>query len=125
MFLLVIADLLFLVKTVGIYKNLPKEAKKVNLSVFKSPKTHKLLLAFAASIAYAFLMESLGFFLASILYGIVMSAILGMRNPIKLIVISLGLTVAIYAVFAWALDIMVPRGAGSLYYFGLWLEALL
>ena len=70
-------------------------------------------------------MEPLGFFLASLLYGIVMSAILGMRNPIKLVLISLSLTVAIYAIFVWALDIMVPRGAGSLYYFGLWLETLI
>lgn len=125
MFLLVIADLLFLAKTIGVYKSLPKEAKKVDLSVFKSPRTHKLLLAFAATIAYAAIMEPLGFFLASLLYGIVMSAILGMRNPIKLVLISLSLTVAIYAIFVWALDIMVPRGAGSLYYFGLWLETLI
>ena len=39
MFLLVIADLLFLAKTIGVYKSLPKEAKKVDLSVFKSPRT--------------------------------------------------------------------------------------
>lgn len=125
MFLLVIADILFVAKTIEVYKKLPKEAKKVDLSVFKATSTHRLLLAFAVTIGYTVIMEPLGFFLSSILYGIAISAILGMRNPIKLVLIGLGLSLLIYAIFVWALDIMVPRGADSLYYFGLWLETLL
>lgn len=125
MMLLVAADLIFLAKTVEIYRKLPKEAKKVDFSFMKAVSTHRLLLAFVATIAYALLMEPVGFFISTILFGIVMSAILGQRNPIKLVGASVLITVAIYAIFVWGLDVMVPRGRAPLYYFGLWLETLI
>lgn len=125
MMLLLAADLIFVAKTVSIYKKLPAESKKVDLSVFKKASTHRLLLAFAATIGYFAIMELLGFFLSSILYAIVMSAILGLRHPLKLVLSSVCITLVIYAIFVWGLDIMVPRGRGGLYYFGLWLETLI
>ena len=63
--------------------------------------------------------------IATILFGMAMGAILGQRNPIKLLLASVVITLAIYAIFVWGLDVMVPRGKAPIYYFGLWLEMLI
>lgn len=125
MFLLAVADIIFAVKTFGIYKKMPKEEKRLDLSFASDPKIHKLLLSFVLTIAYAFVLQPLGFFIATFIYAMLLSVILGLKNIPKLVISSLVITAAIYAIFVWALDIMVPRGAGPLYYFGLWLETLL
>ena len=54
-----------------------------------------------------------------------MGALLGQRNPIKLLLASVVITLVIYAIFVWGLDVMVPRGKAPIYYFGLWLEMLI
>ncbi len=125
MCLLIVADLIFVAKTWGVYKNLPKESKKVDFSFMKNSRIKKLLLAFALTVAYAFVLNPLGFFIATLLYAMALSAILGLTHIGKLVLSSVVITIAIYAIFVWSLDIMVPRGAGPLYYFGLWLETLL
>ena len=125
MFLLIVADLIFAAKTFGVYKKIPKEAKKVDFSFMNTSKIRRLLLAFLLTIVYAFVMTPLGFYISTFLYAILLSAILGLKNIVKLVLSSFVITTAIYAIFVWALDIMVPRGAGALYYFGLWLETLL
>lgn len=124
MFLLVCADLIFIAKTFRIFKNLPKEERKLDLGFLKDNRIHKLLAAFALTIVYAFVMQLLGFFIATVLYGMCLSAILGLHSIVKLFLSSLIITLVIYVIFVWALDIMVPRGVGPLYYFGLWLETL-
>ena len=67
--LLVIADALFLAKTVGIYRKLPKSEIKADFSFMKSAKIHRLLLAFIATIAYVAILEIVGYVIATILYG--------------------------------------------------------
>lgn len=125
MFLLAVADIIFAAKTVGIYKNLPKEEKKLDLSFLGETKIRKLLLSFILTIVYAFVLQPLGFFIATFIYAMTLSAVLGLKNIPKLVISGFVITAAIYAIFVWALDIMVPRGSGPLYYFGLWLEMLL
>ncbi|MEG0803615.1 MAG: tripartite tricarboxylate transporter TctB family protein [Pygmaiobacter sp.] len=126
MTLLVIAVIIFFFKTIAVYKNLPKEERKFkfDFSVFKDQSTQRLLLSFLITILYAALLSTLGFFISTVLYAAMLSRILGLKNIFKLALSSLGITLAIYAIFVWSLDIMVPRGAGPLYYFGLWLETL-
>ena len=123
--LLVIADALFLAKTVGIYRKLPKSEIKADFSFMKSAKIHRLLLAFIATIAYVAILEIVGYVIATVLFGMAMGAILGQRNPIKLLFASVVITLVIYAIFVWGLDVMVPRGKAPIYYFGLWLEMLI
>lgn len=125
MFLLTVADLIFTAKTIGIYKKLPKEERKLDFSFLGETKIRKLLLSFVLTIVYAFILQPLGFFIATFLYAVALSAVLGLKNIPKLAISSFVITAAIYAIFVWALDIMVPRGSGPLYYFGLWLETLL
>lgn len=127
MMLLVIAVIIFGFKTYSIFKKIPKEERsfKVDFSVFKEKSTQKLLFSFVLTILYVASMSLLGFFFSTILYAAVLSWVLGLRNPLKLLLASLIITIVIYAIFVWSLDIMVPRGAGVLYYFGLWLETLL
>ena len=125
MCLLIIGDVIFLIKTIGVVKNLPSDKNKRKLFVNMDKKTIiRLLLAFLAIILYAVLMTRVGFFIATALYAAAMSAILGLRNIPKLILASLAITLIIYIIFVWLLGISVPRGAGQLYYFGLWLETL-
>ena len=123
--LLLVADILFAIKAVGIYRKLPKDKIKVDLSFLKTKPILKLLLAFAVTATYAGLMEPLGYVISTILFGMIMGAILGQRNPIKLFLASVIITMVIYAVFVWGLGVMVPRGADPIYYFGLWLEMLI
>lgn len=125
MVLLVIADLIFLLKTYKLLKTLPKEDRKVELGFIKQKNVQKLLLAFVVTAAYAGIMELVGFVIATFLYAIALSMILGLHKPAKLVLSSFVITMAIYAIFVWGLDIMVPRGQGALYYFGLWLETLI
>lgn len=125
MFLLVIADLIFLLKTYKIARNLPKEDRKVDFGFIKQKNVQKLLLSFVITAAYAGIMELVGFVIATFLYAVALSVILGLRKPVKLVISSFAITMGIYAIFVWGLDIMVPRGQGALYYFGLWLETLI
>lgn len=125
MCLLIVADAIFFAKTFEIFKKLPKEERKVDFSFIKDTKVQKLLLAFLLTIVYSAIMSYLGFFIATFLYAMCLSTILGLKSIPKLIGSSLVLTIAIYAIFVWALDIMVPRGIGPLYYLGLTLETLL
>ena len=129
MVLLLIADVLFAVKTVGVVRKMKKEGTpfKVDLSVFKKKNTIRLLLAFGATIAYVALMTPLGFVISTFLYAMAMSWILGLtgwKNLWKLALVAFCITAVIYAIFVWGLGVMVPRGQGQLYYFGLFLETL-
>lgn len=126
MMLLIAADLIFAAKTHQIFKFMPVNERKlkINTSAFKEIGNQRLLLAFAITSMYAILLPYLGFFITTFLYAIGLSLILGLRHVLKLVSSSFVTTLGIYAIFVWGLDIMVPRGSGVLYYFGLWLETL-
>ena len=124
MIILLLIDGLLLYKTIKILKALQKDEKKIDISVFKQKGVIRLLVAFAATFVFVFTLEKLGFVLGVFLYGMVLCYLLGCRKLWLIPLISLAVTIAIYAIFAWGLEIMLPRGTGVLYYFGLWLETL-
>jgi len=125
--LLIAADLIFAAKTLQIYRSIPASDRKlkIDFSCFKDSGTQRLLMAFAVTIIYAAVLPYLGFFISTFLYALSLSCILGLRNILKLVSSSFITSISIYAIFVWGLDIMVPRGSGFLYYFGLWMETLL
>lgn len=127
MFLLIVADVLFGIKTYKIFKNLPKEKRiiRINWEELKKPSVIRLLVAFLCMIIYVIILPIVGFFLGTFLCAGVLSYIIGLRKIIKLILVSLMITLIVYAVFVWGLNIMFPRGVVPIYYFNLWLEQLL
>lgn len=127
MFFLIITDIIFAVKVFSIYKALPAEKKsfKLEVSFFKEKSVQRLLLSFIVIIIYVLIVEYLGFFISTILLGMSLSFLLGCKHIGKLFISNFTMTIAIYAIFVWGLKVMVPRGAGLLYYFGYWLEGLI
>ncbi len=127
MFFLIITDIIFAVKVFSIYKALPAEKKsfKLEVSFFKGKSVQRLLLSFIVIIIYVLIVEYLGFFISTILLGMSLSFLLGCKHIGKLFISNFTMTIAIYAIFVWGLKVMVPRGAGLLYYFGYWLEGLI
>lgn len=127
MMLTIIASLIFAFKTYRIYKELPAEKRKVkfDLSILKDKPTQKLLLSFVWVIFYTILLDYCGFFVSTIIFGMGLSWLLGLKSIGKLFLANFCVTTVIYSVFAWGLSIMLPRGVGFFYYFSYWLETLL
>lgn len=127
MFFLVITDIIFAYKVFSIYKALPVEERsfKPKVSLFKEKSVQRLLASFLVIIIYVLIVEYLGFFISTILLGMSLSFLLGCKHIGKLFISNFIMTIAIYAIFVWGLDVMVPRGTSFLYYFGYWLEGLI
>lgn len=127
MVILIITVIIFAYKTVHIYKSLPAEKKnfKLNLSFLKDAGVKRLLASFLTVLIYASILEPLGFFLSTIILIMGMAFIIGLRDIGKLLLISFFITLGVYAVFVWGLDMMLPRGTGPIYNFGYWLEFLI
>lgn len=127
MFFLIITDIIFAVKVFTIYKALPADKKgfKLEPSFLKEKGVQRLLTSFLVIIIYVLIVEYLGFFISTILLGMSLSFLLGCKHIVKLLISNLTMTIAIYAIFVWGLDVMVPRGTSFLYYFGYWLEGLI
>lgn len=126
MFILILTDIIFLVKVIGLYKGMPKETKfSLNVDFLKSKGTQRLIVSFVATITYVLVVEKLGFVISTILLGMVISFLLGLRHFGKLLLINTLITMGVYAIFVWGLNIIMPRGAGVIYKFGYWLEYLL
>ena len=127
MMLTIIASFIFAFKTYRIYKELPAEKRRVkfDLSILKDKPTQKLLLSFVWVIFYTVLLDYIGFFISTIIFGMGLSLLLGMKNFGKLLMANFSITTVVYSIFAWGLNIMLPRGVGVFYYFSYWLETLL
>ncbi len=127
MMLVGMAIIIFTIKVAIIVKNMPKDKWNFNFAeIFglKDKAVHKLLICFAWVIGYAAIMETAGFVLATIIFCTGMQTMLGLKLSPKSVLISLGITSLIYAIFVWGLGSSVPRGAGAIYDFGIWLEYL-
>jgi putative tricarboxylic transport membrane protein len=68
-----------------------------------------LLIALAAFVAYALMLQPLGFFLATIIAFTVLALVFG-AQPGRALVASVVATVALYGLFSWALDLYLPMG---------------
>lgn len=70
----------------------------------------KALGAFAACGAYVFLVEPLGYFLATALFMLAMMAMVGLRRPLTFAVAVVGVNLGLYLLFVWQLKVPVPSG---------------
>lgn len=62
------------------------------------------------TLAYAFLLPSLGYLIATVLYVAAMIWLLGYHNLVGLVATTAGVTAVLYLVFARALHVLVPMG---------------
>ena len=70
----------------------------------------RFFLLLGISLAYALLLNTLGYMLASFLFLLAVLRIAGVEGWIKPLCISLGCSVAFYIIFKVALGVMLPSG---------------
>ena len=126
-FFLVLAFVIIAYKSITIWKKIPAAEKRFDpVKVFglKDRGIQKLLITFVGLILYVVLLKYLGFFIMTIVFAAFISLMLGAK-PIRALLVGMGVTIVIYAIFVWGLNVRPPRGAVPIYYFSLWLERLL
>lgn len=122
--ILIILIIMMIFKLIKVWKALPKEKIKVDLSFLKTAPIIRLVLAIVALVIYAYILGKLGYVLSTILFCLAVEFLIGVRSIPKALLASLGITVVLFAVFSWGLDVSLPRGTGVLESFGKWLEYL-
>lgn len=70
----------------------------------------QFVLTVAITLAYAILLPTLGYLIATVLYVGALIWLLGYRNIVGLAATSAGVTAVLYLVFARALHVLVPMG---------------
>ncbi|MHC1787359.1 MAG: tripartite tricarboxylate transporter TctB family protein [Christensenellales bacterium] len=86
----------------------------------------KLFLGIAIVVAASFILEPLGFMVTSFLFLIAYGLLLGDRKYLRLVLVSLVITVFLYVVFGVLLQVNLPRGTVPfLRDFALFVERLL
>lgn len=128
MTLLGAAVLIFAIKVWRIWRNLPKEEGRFHLVEtfnLKEPGVQKLLAAITLLVTYVALLPYGGFILATTLFTVGMSYILGTKSIIKSLLTGIGVIIPIYVIFGWGLGVRLPRGVGALFHISLWLESLM
>lgn len=125
--ILVILMILMAYKIYGIVMKMKAENKKfgVDLSFLKTAPVIRLMLACAWLIVYAWALPYVGYVIATIVFCIGLMYLLGVRNFVKALLASLAVTIVLFAIFSWGLDVSLPRGYGPLEGFGKWLEYLI
>jgi len=76
----------------------------------KNPGTQRAGIALLATIVYCLVLPYLGFIIDNVLYLIFLMYLLKQRSYLKMVIISLGVTFMVYAVFRMALNITLPLG---------------
>lgn len=119
--------LLIVVNIVKVYRSTPTE--KRNLDEIKNIKLEavfksKLFKGIVIILAYAFLLEAVGFILSTFVFLVVYARLIGEKRIKILLSAGFLITFGIYFLFARGLTIMLPRGYGILRTFALFLEAL-
>lgn len=126
MVMLAVIIILMLIKIVKIWRFLPQEQRKFNLGVFKLKEkgVQNLLLSMAWLLLYILVLPYAGFVLSTIILFAGMAWLTGGRKVLPILIASVGITLAVWAVFVWGLDVHPPRGFGILEDFSIWLEYL-
>jgi hypothetical protein len=119
--------LLICVKIAQIWKALPKEERKFSLDIFKfnDSGVQRLLLSLGWLFLYILALPYGGYALSTILFFAGMAWLIGARKVSVIALSSIGITIAVWAVFVWGLDVHPPRGIGFLEKISIWLEYLI
>jgi len=88
---------------------LPREAAAPAAAARKTD-THAALLALGALLAYAVLLPTLGFVLATVPFFAVLMVLYGERRPLAVLVGAIVVTAALYGIFRHGFGVFLPRG---------------
>lgn len=127
MVMIAVIIILLAVKIFKIWKALPQEERKFSFSIFKLKDVgvQKLLAAMGIILVYIVIMPILGYALSTVLFFAAMAILIGARKIPVIVLSSIGITLAVWAIFVWGLDVHPPRGVGFLENFSIWLEYLI
>ncbi|MGP9724269.1 tripartite tricarboxylate transporter TctB family protein [Corynebacterium sp. AOP40-9SA-29] len=70
----------------------------------------RTVLIVAAGIAYTYAMTPLGFMLSTLVFMVVGLLIMGIRSPLRLVLVPVGVSVIVYYLFTAALGVYLPDG---------------
>ncbi len=123
--IMIVLVILLAVKLINLIRKLPKGTKfNFDLSFLKDKGNLRLFAAFILLFVYAALLPYGGYILTTIVFCICVMWLLGARHAGKMILGSVGITVALFIVFSWGLGVSLPRGYGPLEQISKWLEYL-
>lgn len=118
--------ILLIVNTVNVVKNSKLNGEKLSVDVnFKEFFKSKLFIGILLVMIMALLMPYIGFMPVCFLFLAAYGALLGERRWVRLVLVSLGITLFLYVLFQGALDIMLARGTGMFRQFALMCEGIL
>lgn len=128
----VILALLMICIAINIYKVVKKNRGKEDFTLaafFGSVPPFiksKVFIAIVIVVAMSFLLEPLGFMVTCFIFLVAYGILLGDRKYLRLILISLGITLLLYICFGVLLSVNLPRGTvPALRNFALFLESLI
>ncbi|NLW25318.1 MAG: tripartite tricarboxylate transporter TctB family protein [Clostridia bacterium] len=87
-----------------------KSAKTAEKLDIRDPGIQRSIIALVATVIYLLLFKRLGFILDSILYLMFLMYLLKLRNYVQMVLVSIGVSVAVYFIFKVGLSITLPLG---------------
>ena len=80
--------------------------KEVKIGEFVNP-----MIMFAIIVCYALLMNTLGFFPATLLFMPAAMIYMGYKRPLPMICVTIGMNLFIWVLFVYSLKVRLPKGA--------------
>ena len=128
MFFLLLVAILLAIKTRKAWLAIPKENRKCTSEFFagiRKSSSVRFMLAVLICLLYVLALPKIGFLFATFLFGAAFSYLLGAKSTLKMLISGLAVTIPIYAIFVWGLNIRLPRGIGFFYNISIFVERLL
>ena len=117
--ILVLIILFLIINIINVIRKTPKEQRSFaytfrNFSIQSILKS-RLIWAIISMLAYAALVDVLGFLITTLIFCTVFCMLLGEKKLWKAAVFSLAATVILYFVFYKGMSIILPRGSSTLF----------
>lgn len=108
----IVLSVLMLIFSIALIVNalMGRSAKKAEKLDIRDPGIQRSIISLLATIVYLSTLEKLGFIIGSIIYLMFLMYLLKLRNYVKMVLVSVGVSLAVYYIFRVALSITLPLG---------------
>ena len=108
----IVLSVLMLIFSIALIVNalMGRSAKKAEKLDLRDPGIQRSIISLLATIVYLSTLEKLGFIIGSIIYLMFLMYLLKLRNYVKMVLVSVGVSLAVYYIFRVALSITLPLG---------------
>lgn len=89
---------------------LGKSARTAEKLDIRDPGIQRSIITLVVTVIYLLLLKHIGFIINTIVYLMFLMYLLKLRNYLKMVLVSVGVTIAVYYVFRVALNITLPLG---------------